>query len=146
MLVAVLSGCAPGAKVTEPLSKSSRVAIVEFADCEDVVGNNCPGSGKIASKVYSEVFEGCPILTSEADPNVKNFDAVISGKMLSYNIGTPLVGRVNYAKIDLQVKRPKDGKLVATQQDSNDASPLYGKKTEELVRGFAVDLKERLWN
>lgn len=50
----------------------------------------------------------------------------------------------NYAKVAVKVKRPADGKVIAIQEDDNTASPTYGKKTEQLVHGFAEDLKEKI--
>ena len=149
-MLLVVSGCAAATKTVETVSRDSKVAIIEFTDCgQESSGlgknnaSNCEGSGKVTSKIYSEIFNNAPIFESEKDPAVKNFDLLISGKVVNYNIGTPFVGRINYAAMDLVVKR-LDGKIVATQQEDNNASPTYGKKTPELVKEFAEDLKRNL--
>lgn len=139
-----LAGCAPSIKVSEPLTKGAKVAVVQFNDCTTGALTDCKGSGAIASKVYSEILGNCPIITSEADSTAKAYDLLVTGDVLQYNIGTPFLGRVNYAKVTVKVKRVADGKVIAMQEDDNSASPTYGKKTEQLVRGFAEDLKEKI--
>jgi len=141
--LAVLFGCAPAIVVIEPISRTSRIAIVQFADCTEILATDCGGSGKIASDAYSGVF-GAPILATENDPSAKSFDLLILGKVLNYNNGIPLVGRYNYAQIDFAVKRISDGKIVATQQLRKDTYPGLGKSTPEIVRWMAEDLRTKL--
>jgi len=145
LLIAVscLAGCAAGTKTLVQTQKDVTIAVVPFEDCEPSSVNNCKDSGALAAKIYGQVL-GAPVLTSEADPAAKLYDLLVTGKVTHYNIGTPMVGRVNFAAVNVAVKRSADGVVVVTQEERNDASPTYGKKTHELVQEFAEDLKQVL--
>lgn len=138
-----LSGCAAGIKSLAPVPGGAKVAVVQFEECPASSVNNCKGSGDIATQAYATAL-GAAVLPTESDPAAKQYDLLVTGKVLAYNIGTPFVGRINYAKVEVAVKRTADGAVVMTQEEKNDASPTYGKKTHELVQGFAEDLKQAL--
>lgn len=138
----LMGGCAAHINVSEPIAKGAKVAIVEFADCEKGKFNECEGSGKVASKIYSEVFGG-PVLSS-VSPDSKGFDVVIGGKMVFYNKAMPLMFNPNASSVDLSVKRLSDGKILATQVDLKNSNNLTGDAPDELTRKLAQDLKEKL--
>lgn len=138
-----LSGCAAGIKALAPVPRDAKIAVVQFEECETSQVNNCKGSGAIATQAYASAL-GATVLAAESVPEAKQYDLLVTGKVLKYNIGTPVVGRVNYAQVEVAVKRAKDGVVVMTQEEKNDASPTYGKKTAELVEGFAEDLRQSL--
>ena len=148
LVAGTLSGCAAGVKVIEPVKKDAKIGVVQFEDCQtaSISFTDCVGSGKIAAKMFSATFGNCPILPADTDPNVKAFDVLITGKVLGYNKGVPvpIVGRPNYAHISVMVKRTTDGKVVATQEDEDSTHNILGKNPDQIIKGLADELKEKM--
>lgn len=135
----VVSGCMSNVTVLQPVEKGARLGIVQFDECLAGNYNNCTGSGKVATQIFSEVF-GAPIVEKESSSNAADFDVLLIGRVLEYNEAVPMAFRPNAAAVDVVIKRRIDGKTLITFHDSDTANNLTG-SPKRILKGFAEDLK-----
>jgi hypothetical protein len=130
-----LVGCSSGIQVIQKPLKTDRMAIVMFEDCNK--DQDCPGSGKKISDIYGKTL-GAPVLMFESD--AKNYDIILSGKIMSYNEAVPMAFNANIVSVDFKLSRITDSSIIVTQKKTKTGSNITS-SAKGLTEDLADDLK-----
>lgn len=123
IVAAFASGCSNGITILKPVDVSSKIGIVQFADCDQLKAptTNCEGSGKKVSDVYGKVFGAPVVSTSDAS----KFDVLITGKVVQYNEAAPMGFQSNVSQVDLTLV-DRNNTVLASQVKLAAAGNVFG--------------------
>jgi len=136
IVMSVVSGCSSGVTIIKSVDASSKLGIVQFADCDQSKNSSldCEGSGKKVSDVYGEVF-GAPVV-SQSDAS--KFDVLITGRIVEYNEAVPMAFRPNVSHVSLKLV-DRNSNVLVTQEKMAAEGNLFGS-----AKGCSKKLAETL--
>lgn len=157
LAVTLLSGCAAQtAYVYSPVPPTSKIAMIELSDCNIPNHEDCIGSGKKATKQYSDILslsvlprpsnikinEDVPTSGAVEVAKSKGFDYILFGTVTDIYDVAPMTFRLDRAGVNIRIAKVADGSIAVLQNIPSRNAGSNLSTPEGMFEDFAKEMKE----